>query len=71
MHTNAGVVTALQQAVAHLSSALETLTNTDINMLMCSRSHMDAWEHAFVCVHKARKHIYNRSATQAHTRYFF
>lgn len=32
MHTNAGVVTALQQAVAHLSSALEMLTNTHINM---------------------------------------
>lgn len=34
MHANAGVVTALQQAVAHLSSALETLTNRGIKMLM-------------------------------------
>lgn len=43
MHTNAGVVTALQQAVAHLSSALETLTNADINMLMSTCCNMDAW----------------------------
>lgn len=43
MHANAGAVTALQQAVAHLGSALETLTNTDMEMLMCSCSYMDAW----------------------------
>lgn len=42
MHTNAGAVTALQQAVAHLSSALETLTNRDIKMLMRSCSYTDA-----------------------------
>lgn len=27
MHTNAGMVTALQQAVAHLSSAVETVAD--------------------------------------------
>lgn len=63
MHTNAGMVTALQQAVAHLSSALEILPNTDINMLMCTCSNMDEWLHAKlenmltnidkVCNHKA------------------
>lgn len=47
MHTNAGMVTALQQAVAHLTSALETLT--DINMLTCTCSYMDAWIYASVC----------------------
>ncbi len=53
MHTNAGVVTALQQAVAHLIAALERLTNTDMNMLMCTCSNMDAEIHASVSVNKA------------------
>lgn len=50
MHTNAGGVTALQQAVAHLSSALETLTNTDINMLMWECRKMDAWVHVSMLI---------------------
>lgn len=44
MHTNAGMVTALQQAVAHLSSALETQPQTK----MCSFETVATWMHKYM-----------------------
>lgn len=70
MHTNAGAVTALQQAVAHLSSALETLTNTDINMLMCTCSHMDTCIRLHTQSQKTCLWYWYRARPQAHARYF-
>lgn len=48
MHTNAGMVTALQQAVAHLSSALEMLPNTHVNMWIYTCITSDAQIRAWV-----------------------